>query len=576
MNISYLLILSRIQGLINPKSEKNSSLFAMAHLKSHLTSWHPSFVVPLPAATFLSRPLLVRALPPFPCPRPVFHPLPRPTPLVAMPSPSLSARSPLSSHTSSSSTANSKLHATSSRARLLRGSDPHDLSVAASLLRSGRLVAFPTETVYGLGADATNTDAVSAIFSAKRRPADNPLIVHIAALSDLAKYDLTPLPLSPIADQLTRAFWPGPLTLILPLSPTSPIAQLVTANLTSIAVRIPQHPVARALLRAAECPVAAPSANRSGRPSPTSPMHVLTDLADDIDAVVDDMSETNTPVVAAANDVVDISCHSVDRERVNKLKSATNGNVTGTSRTSSTTNSTDFQNNGVTMVGLESTVVDLSIIDQHTSQVLNPCVLRPGSISVEDLNRVTGIQFGNALSNSSSASKLNNHTATIASQPATLSAPKAPGMKYRHYAPVAPVHLVDGLVALEAALNQQTGDMKLDGKNSPRIGVMANKDLCRTIRKWHYQHCQLVCVVCGEDDSAAAFGRDLYAALRAFDGEGPHAVHPPVDMIYALPPSDQQSGIGGAVMNRLSKAAAGRDEHVNETNQQTRYDGHVS
>lgn len=306
-------------------------------------------------------------------------------------------------------------------------------------------------------------------------------------------------------------------------------------------------------------------------------MHVLTDLADDIDAVVDDVAETSTPVVTAADDdVVGVSSHFVDRERGKKLKSATNGTVTGTSRTASTTNSTAFQNSDVTMVGLESTVVDLSMIDQHTSQVLNPCVLRPGAISVEDLIRITGMQFGSALSNSSSASKPNKHTATTPSQPAALSAPKAPGMKYRHYAPVAPVHLVDGLLALEAALNQQAGDLKLDGKNSLRIGVLANEVLCQTIRKWHFQHCQLVCVVCGEDDSAAAFGRDLYAALRAFDGEGPHAVHPPVDLIYAVPPSDQQSGIGGAVMNRLNKAAAGHDEYVNETNQQTRCDGHVS
>lgn len=549
----------------------------MAYLKSHLTSWHPTFVAPLPAAALLSRPLLIRAIRPFALPPLVFHPLPLPTPPAAMPSPSLSTPSPFSSQTSSSSTANRKPHTPSSRARLLRASDPNDISVAASLLRSGRLVAFPTETVYGLGADATNADAVSAIFSAKRRPADNPLIVHVAALSDLAKYDLTPLPLSPIADQLARAFWPGPLTLILPLSPTSPIAQLVTANLTSIAVRIPQHPVARALLGAAGCPVAAPSANRSGRPSPTSPMHVLTDLADDIDAVVDDVTEVDTPFVAAADgDVFDVSSHSVDREKVNKLISATNGNVIGTFPTTSTTNSTAFQNSGLTMFGLESTVVDLSIIDQNTSQVLNPCVLRPGAISVEDLNRVTGFQFGNHLSNSSSASKPTKQTAITSSKPAAPSAPKAPGMKYRHYAPVAPVHLVDGLVALDAALNQHASDVKKEGKNTLRIGVMANEVLCQTIRKWQFQHCQLVCVVCGEDDSAGAFGRDLYAALRAFDGEGPHAVHSPVDLIYTVPPRDQQSGIGGAVMNRLSKAAAGRDEYVNEGNQQARCDGHVS
>jgi L-threonylcarbamoyladenylate synthase len=155
------------------------------------------------------------------------------------------------------------------------------IQYAASLLKKGELVAFPTETVYGLGADALNEKAVLKIFEAKERPADNPLIVHIAEREEL-------LPLchpNEKAMKLMDAFWPGPLTLL--LKKTAAVPEVTTAGLDTVAVRMPSHPVARALIKACGCPVAAPSANRSGRPSPTKAMHVMEDMAGRIPLILD-------------------------------------------------------------------------------------------------------------------------------------------------------------------------------------------------------------------------------------------------------------------------------------------------
>jgi L-threonylcarbamoyladenylate synthase len=158
-----------------------------------------------------------------------------------------------------------------------------ELREAAELLRSGELVAFPTETVYGLGADARNTEAVEGIFRAKGRPSDNPLIVHIAEREQL---DELVTGIGDIERRLMDAFWPGPLTLVLPVRPGA-VSPRVTAGLATVAVRMPAHPVALALIRAAGCPVAAPSANRSGRPSPTRAEHVRADLDGAIAGIVD-------------------------------------------------------------------------------------------------------------------------------------------------------------------------------------------------------------------------------------------------------------------------------------------------
>ena len=157
-----------------------------------------------------------------------------------------------------------------------------DLAEAGAVLRAGGLVAFPTETVYGLGANACDAPAVRGIFAAKQRPADNPLIVHV---DSLAAADEITAWVSPLARRLADTWWPGPLTLVLEADPALPA--VTTGGLATVAIRIPAHPVALALLRAAGTPLAAPSANRSGRPSPTTAQHVLDDLGDAVDMVVD-------------------------------------------------------------------------------------------------------------------------------------------------------------------------------------------------------------------------------------------------------------------------------------------------
>ncbi|MFZ0100068.1 MAG: L-threonylcarbamoyladenylate synthase [Gemmobacter sp.] len=157
------------------------------------------------------------------------------------------------------------------------------IAEAAELLRAGALVAIPTETVYGLAADARNDRAVAAIYAAKNRPAFNPLIVHLPDLAAVARLAV----LTPAAERLAAAFWPGPLTLVLPLRPDAGLSPLVTAGLDTVAIRLPAHPVARALLTQAGIPVAAPSANPSGRVSPTRAEHVLAGLSGRIAAVLD-------------------------------------------------------------------------------------------------------------------------------------------------------------------------------------------------------------------------------------------------------------------------------------------------
>ena len=154
---------------------------------------------------------------------------------------------------------------------------------AARYIRQGGLVAFPTETVYGLGADATSGLAVAAIFSAKGRPTFNPLIVHVASLDAAERIGV----FGAASRDVARLFWPGPLTLVVPRVAGSPVSDLATAGLDTIAIRIPDHPVALALMREADCPIAAPSANRSGRVSPTTAEHVAADLGDAVGMILD-------------------------------------------------------------------------------------------------------------------------------------------------------------------------------------------------------------------------------------------------------------------------------------------------
>ncbi|MDY3239963.1 MAG: L-threonylcarbamoyladenylate synthase [Anaerovoracaceae bacterium] len=164
---------------------------------------------------------------------------------------------------------------------MILGTEPSDIRAAAAIIRDGGLVAFPTETVYGLGADGMNGEAAAKIYEAKGRPSDNPMIVHISSKNDLKK----------LTDHITQdmktlmdAFWPGPLTMVVPALPSVP--RVTTGGLSTVAVRMPNHPVALALIEASGVPIAAPSANASGRPSPTTGMHVLDDLNGRIDAVI--------------------------------------------------------------------------------------------------------------------------------------------------------------------------------------------------------------------------------------------------------------------------------------------------
>ncbi|KAF0129130.1 MAG: tRNA threonylcarbamoyladenosine biosynthesis protein [Xanthobacteraceae bacterium] len=171
----------------------------------------------------------------------------------------------------------------SSRATLRLASDPAGLAEAGRLLRAGGLVAFPTETVYGLGADATDGRAVAGIYEAKGRPSFNPLIAHVATVEEalaLGRFN-------DAASRLARAFWPGPLTLVVPMAEGAGVSDLTRAGLDTVGLRVPSHPVAQAILQAAGRPIAAPSANRSGHVSPTTAAHVLADLDGRIDAVVD-------------------------------------------------------------------------------------------------------------------------------------------------------------------------------------------------------------------------------------------------------------------------------------------------
>lgn len=163
------------------------------------------------------------------------------------------------------------------------GSTPSDIAQAAALLRAGGLVAFPTETVYGLGADATDAQAVARIYAAKGRPAFNPLIAHVATIGAARREGV----FDALAERLAAAFWPGPLTLVLPLAAGASVCELARAGLSSVGLRCPSHPAAQALLKAAGRPIAAPSANRSGHVSPTEAAHVMGDLAGRIDAVLD-------------------------------------------------------------------------------------------------------------------------------------------------------------------------------------------------------------------------------------------------------------------------------------------------
>lgn len=322
---------------------------------------------------------------------------------------------------------------------------------AGEILKNGGLVAFPTETVYGLGGDGLNARSSEKIYTAKGRPSDNPLIIHIADMEDLNKIAKQ---IPEKAKLLAEKFWPGPLTMIFQKS--SEVPYETTGGLESVAVRMPNHPVALALIKAGGGYIAAPSANTSGRPSPTKAEHVAEDLNSRIDMIVD---------------------------------------------------------GGDVGIGLESTIVDF------TEDI--PVILRPGYINQAMIEAVIGsVRMDKGLLISDEKIK-----------------PKAPGMKYRHYAPKAKLVIVQGNTnEVTAYINQKCEALRQEGKSVGVIATDETKDL--------YQANVVKSIGTREDEEGIA--RHLFGILREFDEED-------VECIYSE--AFDTPKIGQAIMNRLLKAA---------------------
>ncbi|MDQ0257180.1 L-threonylcarbamoyladenylate synthase [Evansella vedderi] len=324
--------------------------------------------------------------------------------------------------------------------------DP-SIQIAAQRLQEGEVVAFPTETVYGLGGNALSDKAIHRIFQAKGRPSDNPLIVHIADENKLDDY-VEKIPSH--AQKLMEAYWPGPLTIV--LEDKGKLSTGVTAGLSTVAVRMPDHPIALALIRAANLPLAAPSANTSGKPSPTTAQHVYKDLKGSISTIID---------------------------------------------------------GGPTGVGVESTVVDC------TGKTVT--ILRPGGITKEQLEEVVG---------------------PVDVDPALITedtAPKSPGMKYTHYAPSAPLVLVDGSPAF---FEKKISEARASGK---RVGILISEE-----NKGRFiAHKE---VVLGSKKDLSTVAAKLYESLRIFNEQE-------VDIIFSE--VYPEMNLGAAIMNRLRKAAGG-------------------
>ena len=329
--------------------------------------------------------------------------------------------------------------------------DMDAIKKAGDILKAGGLVAFPTETVYGLGGNALDPQASMKIYAAKGRPSDNPLIVHIAELEQLEKIT-TEIPEG--AKILAEKYWPGPLTMILPKADIVP--RETTGGLDSVAVRFPSDRIAQELIKAGGGFVAAPSANTSGRPSPTMAEHVEEDLGDAIDMIID---------------------------------------------------------GGQVGIGLESTIVDF------TEEV--PVVLRPGYISLEMLQETLGdVRMDKGLLITDSSVH-----------------PKAPGMKYRHYAPKADLSIIEGNEEdVVACINHLTDEAVAKGL---KVGVIATDET-----KERYAYADVLSIGSREEEETIA--HHLYEVLRDFDDDR-------VDVIYSE--AFYTLKMGQAIMNRLLKAA---------------------
>lgn len=327
----------------------------------------------------------------------------------------------------------------------------HIIHEAGSVLKKGGLVAFPTETVYGLGANALDEEAAKKTYAAKGRPSDNPLIVHVVDVQALEEIAVN---IPPEVEELAEHFWPGPLTLILEKSPVVPYG--TTGGLDTVAVRMPSNLVARELILASGGYVSAPSANLSGRPSPTTAEHVRQDLEGKISMILD---------------------------------------------------------GGRVEIGLESTILDMTVSP--------PMILRPGAITMDMLEAVIGDV---------------NIDQTILGNESNIP-PKAPGMKYRHYAPKAKLVIVEGNIREETlAIRQLAYEADREGR---KIGIIASSETAD-----FYTHGIVKNI--GSRENEKTIAKNLYAVLREFDEEE-------VDEIYSE--SFNRRGIGRAIMNRLEKAA---------------------
>ena len=328
---------------------------------------------------------------------------------------------------------------------------------AGALLKQGALVAFPTETVYGLGANALDSEAAAKIYAAKGRPSDNPLIVHIA---DMDALPLITAEIPEAAKKLAAKFWPGPLTMVMKKSEVVPYG--TTGGLDTVAVRMPAHPIALEMIRHGGGYIAAPSANTSGRPSPTLASHV----ADDMDGIV--------PLIL---------------------------------------------DGGAVGIGIESTIVDL------TDEI--PTILRPGFITKEMLQAVVGeVQIDKGLDADSKTP------------------PKAPGMKYRHYAPKAELMIVEG--SSEAVVAKINALVKENEEKGICTGIIGTEE---TISR--YPTGIVKCM--GTRSDELSISSHLYGILREFDESD-------AQVIYSE--SFEEGAMGSAIMNRLLKAAGHKIIHV--------------
>lgn len=341
--------------------------------------------------------------------------------------------------------------------------DLQKMEEAGKLIAGGQLVAFPTETVYGLGGDALDPEASRKIYAAKGRPSDNPLIVHIAEFEDMYRVGKN---IPEKAKKLSDAFWPGPLTMIVEKSDAVPDA--TTGGMNTVAVRMPNHPVALELIRKSGCLIAAPSANTSGRPSPTEASHVAEDLNGKIAMIID---------------------------------------------------------GGQVGIGIESTIIDL------TEEI--PMVLRPGYITPKMLSEVLGEE--------------------VIIDPGIIAAddtrkPKAPGMKYKHYAPKADMIIVDGpQEQVIAKINSLAKNKKAAGDKVAVIATDETRD--------SYDADVILCMGSKLDEDAIA--RHLYKILRECDELSVNAIY---SESFATP------RIGQAIMNRMLKAAGHQVIHTVDEN----------